>query len=307
MTKAAMAQAAKIAPNTLSAAEQGRKVSLATAQAISAVLGQPVAQAWEIEWDTAPLSAKTILEHHRLISTVLAQAEREMLVPYNAAAKASPPRPRRPEPNYLQPEEIIAALQALEQEPLQWRLLVTLLIVTGARRGEIVGLTWDKIDWAARQLTIDSALLYADRQTYQDTTKTGDVRHLILPAEVIALMQQHRREQMALRLANGDRWQGGNWMFTRDDGRPMHPDSVTAYLSRFSSKYGLAHINPHALRHSAASVLIASGVDVVTVSHQLGHSSPATTAAIYSHLIDQAKAQAADCLAAKLLRPAISD
>lgn len=129
-----------------------------------------------------PLRWKTILEHHRLISTILGQAEKEMLVPYNAAAKATPPKAERKEPNYFQPEDVAAILGALEREPLKWKEITHLLIVTGCRRGEIMGLKWDKVDLDGRRITIDRALLAGRRGVaYEDTTKTGDVRYLNIP------------------------------------------------------------------------------------------------------------------------------
>ena len=86
--------------------------------------------------NTDHLAVKTVLQHHRFISTVLSQAEKEMIVTYNAAARATLPRAQRKKINYFQPEEIFRILQALESEPLKWRTITHLLIVTGARRGE---------------------------------------------------------------------------------------------------------------------------------------------------------------------------
>lgn len=80
------------------------------------------------------LSAKTILEHHRLISTVLDQAEKEGQVPFNVAAKATLPKVAKREVNYFQPEQIAAIRDALKQEPLKWETLTHLFLLTGAWR-----------------------------------------------------------------------------------------------------------------------------------------------------------------------------
>ena len=85
------------------------------------------------------LSPKTILEHHRLISTVLEQAVKEGLVPFNVAGRATLPKVERKEANYFQPHQVEAIRQALEEEPLKWKMLVHLLLVTGARRGGTIG------------------------------------------------------------------------------------------------------------------------------------------------------------------------
>lgn len=107
------------------------------------------------------LSAKTILEHHRLISTVLDHAEREGLVPFNVAHKAMLPKQERREVNYFQPEQVEAIRDALELEPIKWRTLTHMLLITGARRGEILGLKWDKVDFEGNKIHICNNVLYS--------------------------------------------------------------------------------------------------------------------------------------------------
>ena len=91
-TRAALAEKAGVSPVTVGVAVKGESISEAKAAAIAQAMGKKVADVFKVEKNTAPLSDKTVLEHHRLISTILAQAEKEMLVPYNAAAKATPPK-----------------------------------------------------------------------------------------------------------------------------------------------------------------------------------------------------------------------
>lgn len=278
-------------------------VAESTAEKIAAALGGRIEKYFTVKRDTAPLSAKTVLEHHRLVSTILRQAEREMLIPFNPAAKATPPRPKKPEPNYFQPETIYAILDAADTEPLKYRVFVYLAVSTGARRGEIAGLKWDDVDLFVGQINITHGLYYSSKRgVYEGETKTGEHRSLKIPDEVIRLLKQWSREQTEIRLLNGDRWQDGGYIFSRDDGQPMHPDSWTQWLDKFSERHGLPHINPHAFRHTAASALIANHIDVVTVSKVLGHASPTTTQNFYSHLIEDAKTAAADTIADVLIR-----
>lgn len=274
-----------------------------TADKIAAALGVKTEKFFTLERDMSPLSDKTILEHHRLISSVLSQAEKEMLVPYNAAAKATPPRPKRKEPNYFQKETVFAILDAAEHEPLKYRAFINLAAVTGARRGELAGLRWDNIDFLTNQITVNHGLYYsAKRGIYEGETKTGEHRTTKIPIEVIALLKKLRVEQAELRLKNGDRWHDTGYIFTQDDGQPVHPDTWTQYLNKFSKRYNLPHINPHAFRHSVASILITSHVDELTVSKMLGHSSPNTTRSYYAHLIEAAKSAAEDTIADVLIR-----
>lgn len=302
-TRAGIAEAAGIAASTVSAATRGMPILESKAEAIAKAMGKKMRDVFTVHQNTEPLADKTILAYHRLISIVLTQAEKEMLVPYNAAAKATPPKASKKAPNYFQPEIISEILKALEAEPLKWQLITHLLLVTGCRRGEIMGLQWKKVDFDNSRVTIDRSLIASpSKGVYESTTKTEDIRYLNLPAETMALLKQHKREQLRIQIANGDRWICSGYVFTQDNGDRMNPDSITAWLNDFSKRHGLPHINPHAFRHTVASVLLANGTDIVTVAAQLGHASASTTENFYAHIIEENKAKATECIADVLLR-----
>ena len=249
------------------------------------------------------LSNKTILEHHRLISTVLAQAEKEMLIPYNPASRAEPPQPQKKEVTYFQPDEIAAIRDALESEPIKWRTMTHLLLITGCRRGEIMGLKWAKVDFENNQIRIDNNLQYtAAKGLYEETPKTAaSLRNIKLPAETVQLLQKYRNWQTEQRLASRDRWIYTDYVFTQENGTPMHPDSITDWLGKFSKRHNLPHINPHAFRHTMASILYFNGMDSITISKRLGHTKVSTTADIYAHIIQEADERAAECIGDVLL------
>lgn len=252
------------------------------------------------------LSAKTILEHHRLISTVLDQAEKEGVVPFNVAAKATLPKVTRKEVNYFQPEQVAAIRDALDTEPPKWKMLTHLLLITGARRGEVLGLKWCAVDFAGNRVHVCNNILYSpDIGVYEDTPKTATSdRWVTLPAETMQLLRQYRAWQNAERLRLGEYYQDQGFLFAQDDGKPMHPDSVTDWLAKFSKRHGLPHINPHAFRHTMASMLYFNGVDSVSISKRLGHAHVSTTANIYAHVMEAADKKNADILADVFLKKA---
>lgn len=302
-SRAGIARAAGVAASTVSAAAQGQPIQEVKAEAIAQAMGKRLGDVFTVEYDMEPLSDKTVLAYHRLISIILAQAEKEMLVPYNAAAKATPPKAAKKAPNYFQPETISEILKALEAEPLKWQLITHMLLVTGCRRGEIMGLKWDKVDFKTNRVKIDRELIISkSKGVHESTTKTNDIRYLTLPTETMLLLRKYKREQLRLQLANGDRWIDTGYVFTQDNGDHMNPDSVTGWLYGFSRRHGLPHINPHAFRHTVASVLLANGTDIVTVAAQLGHASASTTENFYAHIIEENKAKASECIADVLLR-----
>lgn len=266
------------------------------------------------------LSNKTIIEHHRLIRTILSQAEKEMLVQYNSASKATPPKMDKKEANYIETEDIERILEYAKSESLKWQVAINLLVFTGCRRGEIMGLKWNKIDFQNNLITIDTNLLYStEKGIYQDTPKTEQSKRKInVPSSVIELIKTYKREQNLKRLQMGSAWFDTGFVFTQENGGPMHPDTLTDYCTKFTAKYNkkiekqnketgtkaplLPHITPHAFRHSQASMLILNGLDCATVSKRLGHAKISTTTDIYSHIMQKADKSAATALENILLK-----
>lgn len=295
-----------LAPSTVNAAVRGECVSKETAEKVADALGLKLEKAFFVVTESGALSAKTIIEHHRLISTILEQATAEGLIPYNIASKATLPKMERKTVNYFQPEQVDAIRDALEEEPLKWKTLTHLFLITGARRGEILGLKWSAVDYKNNRIHIENSVLYcADRGIYEDTPKTEtSIRWVSLPVETMQLLRQWQRHQTEERLKLGDNYIDHGFVFGQDDGQPMHPDSVTSWMKKFSERHGLPHINPHAFRHTMASMLYYKRVDTISISKRLGHAQPSTTANIYAHVIEDADQQNADILADIFLKKA---
>lgn len=289
-----LAAKAGVSSTTLSVAAHGDTISGEKAEAIASAMELPVSRVFSLEHDTAPLSNKTILEHHRLISSILAQAEKEMLIPFNPAAKATPPKVQRKTPDYYQSATLSCILDALDSAPLKWKAATYLLIDTGCRRGEVMGLKWECVNFENGIITISRTLLYsAKRGVYEDTPKTNtSCRVLRLAPETLQVLATWKLEQEGIKRDYGDAWIDSGYVFTQDNGNRMNPDSLTDWLNKFSKSNSLPHIHPHAFRHTVASTMIANGVDLVTAANELGHASATTTATIYAHQIAEAKAKA---------------
>jgi integrase len=148
--------------------------------------------------------------------------------------------------------------------------------------------------------------MYApDRGIYEDTPKTAaSIRFVTLPKETMDLLRHYRAWQAGERLRLGAYYQNRDFVFAQDNGNPLHPDSVTTWLTRFSKRHGLPHVNAHAFRHTMASMLYFNGVDSVSISKRLGHAQVSTTADIYAHVIAEADQRNADVLAEIFLKKA---
>lgn len=305
-TRASIADFTGVSLRAVYDAVKGKSVNVEIAKAVSEALGRSLDKTFTIEKSSRTLSPKTVVEHHRLISTVLDQASKEGIVPFNVASKTTLPKVQKKEVNYFQPEQVAAIREALEREPIKWKTMTHLLLITGCRRGEVLGLKWDKVDWTGNRVHICNNILYAaDRGIYEDTPKTvTSERYISLPAETMQLLRQYRAWQSGERLCLGEYYQDQGFLFAQDNGNPMHPDSVNDWLGKFSKRHDLPHINPHAFRHSMASLLYFNGVDSVSISKRLGHAQVSTTANIYAHVMEQADQKNADILADVFLKKA---
>lgn len=292
----AFMKSAGLSASTYKNVAGGERISGVSARKIAAALDMNVTELFNLETDSRPLSARTILAHHRLIHTILRQAEKEMLIPFNPADRATPPKVPHSRAAYFEPETITAILEAAEQEPLKWKTMLHLLLVTGGRRGELLGLTWDCIDWTFSRIHVEKAVYYDSEKhcVYVDGVKNdSSERWIKLPEVTMRLLKQYRDEYyLPLKAAAGDNWNETGFLFVQDCrniGTVMHPDTVNDYCSKFSNRYELPHIHPHAFRHTAASVLYFAGVDSITISGMLGHRRVSTTTDIYSHIIQEAE------------------
>jgi len=250
-------------------------------------------------------SPRTQLWFFRFIGMVMSAALEDGRIPTNPCQRVKAPKAQGHEKTILQPDDVRKMLAALDQEPLKWRVLVHVLLASGARKGEIGGLRWGSVDFERSQIQIVSNLLYDPKKgIYETTPKTdGSKRFVKLPAQTMSLLKEWQTYCKQLRLMNGGRWKDTGFVFVQDDGRPLHPDSVTAWLPKFCARNGLPRVTAHSLRHTAASILIDSCSSIVAVSKRLGHSQTSTTMNVYAHQIRQADEAAADSLADVIYRP----
>ena len=173
------------------------------------------------------------------------------------------------------------------------------MIDSGCIRGEVVGLMWDAVDLNTGEVKIFRNAQYtAGKGTYITTTKNRKNRTLYLNPAVLAVMKEWKREQTLYLLAQGYPREG--YCFSRDNGRVLNPQAPTSYLSRFGKKYGVENLHPHALRHTMATISIANGADIVSVSEKLGHSETSVTLDVYSHVNKQAQMRANQALSQAL-------
>lgn len=171
------------------------------------------------------------------------------------------------------------------------------------REGELFGLTWPAINFEHGTLTIFQQLQRVRKGGKPDApkefilqatkTKAGE-RTLKLDEDLIEMLRAHKVNQDEERALRGDKWRDpwGTLVFTSDTGGPIFISGLLVHFRQVLKEAGLPKIRFHDLRHTAATLMLTDGVPLVIVSKILGHSSPAVTANVYAHALDEAKSQA---------------
>lgn len=283
---------------TIESAENGAVISKDTAEKLAKTLNIDYGELFTSVYSDKPLSAKTLVHYHRLLNSVFERAVKWNVLFDNPCRHVEAPKLVRREAKFLNEEQTRQLLAELETAPHQYRVMVNLLLFTGARRGEICGLRWSDIDFAKGTVHIGNNSLYLpDYGMYEDTPKTeSSVRTINVPREVMELLAEHRKRQDFNKERLGDKWEESGMVFTQANGKPIHPSTISKWLAKFCERRGLPHINPHMLRHTSATLLLMQGLPIKAVSGRLGHSQTATTSDIYGHCLESVDEIAADAL-----------
>lgn len=235
------------------------------------------------------------------LRTALNAAMRRRLIPYNPAMAVELPPAAYSEVRVWTSEQVAIFLEASQPDPLY--PLYHLVVVTGMRRGEVLGLRWQDVDLDRGLLTIRQQVIQLAGGIHVGPPKTkSGYRTVPVDAVTVAVLRRHREAQDQDHAAWGDAWQASGHVFTRSNGSIMQPNLVTRRFRELSVAAGLPVIRFHDLRHTSASLALAAGVAMKTVSDRLGHSTTAITADLYTHVVPMVAMDAAEAIAAAITR-----
>ena len=243
-----------------------------------------------------PLSARTVGHAHRVLHRALRRAVDDQTLFRNVASVIPPPKVEAQEIEILSAEQIADVLAKLDGHALY--PIATMALATGMRRGELLALRWGDLDLSGATVTVKRSLEETRAGLRFKTPKTKYGRRTIsLPPSSVDALRIHRRQQLELRIALGQGRPGPTALvFSTVEGSPMSPDNLSRDWRRVTAARKLPPVKFHALRHTHASALIASGLDVLTISRRLGHASPVVTLAIYGHLFGDTDRKAASAI-----------
>ena len=298
VTQTKLATDSNICTGTVKSIISGNSATAETAKRIADTLGTDVSKLFKPSGEPEPLSGQTILHYHRLISVILQTAVEWQYIPANPAERVKAPKATNQEAEYLDDKQAIQLLNLLADQPIHYKTAVEVLLFTGMRRGELMGLEWQDIDFENQIITIQRSLQYLPEVgVFKDETKTKSSHRVIkVPSTAINSLRMYRTWQKKMFFSIGQPWNESNQVFVTQNGTPMHPDTLTSWFRDFIKTTDLPQIHIHSLRHTNATLQIANGVSVTTVAGNLGHSNANTTTKVYAHAIQSAAAASAQMM-----------
>jgi integrase len=231
------------------------------------------------------LSSKTINSVHGVLHIALDHAVRWGYVSRNVCDFVTLPRIVTKEAVFLTVEQAHILLESVREHRLEELLM--LIVVTGMRRGEVLALRWSDVDFKRQVLHVLHTVDYIPKYGYvegEPKTKAGK-RKINLPLFVVEMLQAYKQEQDELKAKVGEKWEGLGLVFPDLKGGYFNPNYLLRVFKKVLQDAGLAHMRIHDLRHSAATILLAKGVNVKVVSELLGHSDIVITFRTYGHLL----------------------
>lgn len=284
---------------TIKGTVKGKPVSMKTANSISEYLGVSFQKTFSSLVKGKGLSEKNIIHHHRLISTILSTAKDWNLINSNPAESADVPALEAREANFYSIEETKQLLELLKQEPIKYQTMINIALFCGLRLGELANLEWKDIDFNNLTLNVSKQLQYLPAKGIYEAeytkTKSG-TREMSIPQILADLLNEYKIWQEGERAKYGDLWIETDKIFTKNGGGAIFPGTPSAWFRKFVERHNMPKLTFHQIRHTNASLLIGTGVDIATVSKRLGHADKSVTLKIYTHAIKEMDRHAADSL-----------
>lgn len=297
VSHAEIARKCGVTDSIISRCLTGKRVSLKTATSVCKVLGVKLDTAFEYHGKRG-LSGNTLLHYYHLLQSIMSTAVKWQVIPSNPCSRVEPPRKGTSQQAVLSVEEAQRLITCLDSESIMHRAAVLLLLYSGARRSELYGLEWSDIDMEKMQINIHRTWQRMKGGcAYQPCKNASSVRIVALPDCCRQILDELHLHLMKCQLICGDAWEGSKALMTTDNGSHASPDELTSWFRKFCRRNNFSEsVHIHTLRHTSATLQIASHLDIRSVSARLGHSQTSTTLNIYAHAVQSADAKAADVL-----------
>ncbi|HUP76809.1 MAG TPA: tyrosine-type recombinase/integrase [Acidimicrobiales bacterium] len=248
--------------------------------------------------DGRALSANTIRLARAPLAGALKYAVARNIVPGNPLASVPPPRARRKIPKHWSPEQARQFLALCEGDRL--RPLWAFLLGSGLRIGEVVWLQWHNVDFERGLVRINEFATVINHEVVASVGKSRDaIRTVDIDEHLAQVLRQQRKTQASEQLASAD-YEVTDYVFTKPNGGAHHPNHLSKVLAQLTVECGLPRLTAHGLRHTSATLMLASGVAPKVAAERLGHADATLFSNLYSHVTPTMQREAAERIGAAL-------
>lgn len=276
----------------------GQRVCEESAQKVAGALGKPFKELFELVYEKGGLSSSTVSHIRATMSAILKTAVKKGLLEKNPVANTTPPKPEYKKKLFLDAGQCKQLLDIIEDiDNQQLRVMITTLLFTGLRSGELLGLQWGNINFDEATIVVNKTLqrLVGEYRLSDPKTKSSE-RIINVQPELIELLKAHKAWQDGRKEIFGSAWEQPEQVFTSATGRFYNGVTLNQQFKSILRKNNLPDLHIHDLRHATASLLINAGLPARLVADHLGHRSTQTTQDVYSHIFAESRARAADTI-----------
>lgn len=250
-----------------------------------------------IRYPDKPAGSETKIYIYRMLMSIFRKANEWYALDNNPMDKvAKPKNEKAPGVNVYDEQEANEVFRLLQNEPIQFRALISLAFTSGMRKAELLGLEWKHIKFDRAVIEVRQSIpAYKDNMPVIKSPKNkGSVRTISIPPSIILELQEYQKEWFKLRTKNIDIWRTDHeFLFCANDGMPYYPKTLGEQWRSFVRRNKLRHLRMHDIRHTSVTILINRGIHAKIISERIGHSKIGTTMDVYGHVIRAADVAAA--------------
>ena len=291
-------RACGIGNSTINAVLKKDNICFETAKKIADCLSMDMNDIFDVEQRIVPYKSSYIEGMRKVVRMTLWTAAKKGIIKRNYAHRMyiTCRYPDVEKVKSMTFEEAKKLLQICEQLDIRKKTIITFIMFTGVRKGEICGLNWSDIDFDNKKVRIVRQYEAVSKKGLilkEPKTEAG-TRELELSDHLISVIQDYRKWYEEKRLSMGDKWQGDDYFLVAQNGNRLHPTQIRNWLDEALELAGLPHYSVHSLRHTNITLLIASGVNPVTVAGRVGHKKASTTMNIYADFLGSSDREASE-------------
>ena len=239
------------------------------------------------------MSAATIKHTYHVLKGAMDKAVLAGIIPRSPCQGIMLPKGEKKAAVVYDEQQIQQLIQAAKGTEME--LPIDMELCLGLRRGELLGLQWEDVDWKKGKIHIIRTRVVVNGKSVVKDPKTATSKRTIdVPVRLMEKLKKHQRTCQMNRLRMGEDYTATDYIIVHPDGKPIYPEYLSQMLTKLQKKYDLPQCRFHDLRHLCASIMLMQGVNVKVAQERLGHKDISTTLNIYSHVLPSSAKEAAE-------------